>query len=129
MAFFVPPSLYLVHHQLSLVYQFWLHTEVIGKLGPIEYIFNTPSHHRVHHGQYLPSNGIQWLVNNFDFTKKDATSSAWTPISAPGSSSGTECSVLSKKNSTTCPSFTDWSIRSSPSIPSTCRYRSRYRYL
>merc|ERR1712071_433832 len=50
MAFFVPPSLYLVHHQLSLVYQFWLHTEVIGKLGPIEYIFNTPSHHRVHHG-------------------------------------------------------------------------------
>lgn len=50
MALFVPPSLYLVHHQLSLVYQFWLHTEVVGKLGPIEYVFNTPSHHRVHHG-------------------------------------------------------------------------------
>ncbi|MDN4164087.1 sterol desaturase family protein [Cytophagales bacterium LB-30] len=33
------------------VYQFWIHTETIGKLGPIEWIFNTPSHHRVHHGR------------------------------------------------------------------------------
>jgi sterol desaturase/sphingolipid hydroxylase (fatty acid hydroxylase superfamily) len=34
---------------LNLFYQFWLHTELIGRLGPIEWIFNTPSHHRVHH--------------------------------------------------------------------------------
>lgn len=33
------------------LYQFWIHTETIGKLGWLEYIFNTPSHHRVHHGR------------------------------------------------------------------------------
>jgi hypothetical protein len=36
---------------LTTVYQFWIHTETIGRLGPLEYIFNTPSHHRVHHGR------------------------------------------------------------------------------
>lgn len=44
----------------SLLYQFGLHTETIGRLPrPIEWIFNTPSHHRVHHGsqhQYLDRN-------------------------------------------------------------------------
>ncbi|MBA3551045.1 sterol desaturase family protein [Patescibacteria group bacterium] len=40
--------------QLCMVYQTWLHTELIGKLHPIfEYLFNTPSHHRVHHGSNL----------------------------------------------------------------------------
>lgn len=34
---------------LNLLYQFWIHTELIPKLGPLEWIFNTPSHHRVHH--------------------------------------------------------------------------------
>lgn len=35
---------------LNLLYQFWLHTELIGRLPrPIEFLFNTPSHHRVHH--------------------------------------------------------------------------------
>ncbi len=35
---------------LNLTYQFWLHTEAIGKLPRwFEYVFNTPSHHRVHH--------------------------------------------------------------------------------
>jgi sterol desaturase/sphingolipid hydroxylase (fatty acid hydroxylase superfamily) len=33
------------------LYQFWIHTEMIGKLGPLEWFFNTPSHHRVHHGR------------------------------------------------------------------------------
>lgn len=33
------------------LYQFWIHTETIGKLGWLEYILNTPSHHRVHHGR------------------------------------------------------------------------------
>lgn len=37
---------------LSLVYQFFIHTTLIGKLHPaIEYLWNTPSHHRVHHGR------------------------------------------------------------------------------
>ncbi|MEM6260843.1 MAG: sterol desaturase family protein [Planctomycetota bacterium] len=42
-----------------LAYQTWLHTELIGKLGPLEWVLNTPSHHRVHHGcddQYLDKN-------------------------------------------------------------------------
>jgi alkylglycerol monooxygenase len=44
---------------INLLYQFWIHTELVGKLGPIEWIFNTPSHHRVHHGcntRYLDRN-------------------------------------------------------------------------
>ncbi len=42
-----------------LAYQTWIHTETIGKLGPFEHVFNTPSHHRVHHGsdaKYLDRN-------------------------------------------------------------------------
>jgi sterol desaturase/sphingolipid hydroxylase (fatty acid hydroxylase superfamily) len=35
----------------SLLYQFWLHTRLIGKLGPLEGILNTPSAHRVHHAR------------------------------------------------------------------------------
>ena len=44
---------------VSLLYQFWLHTELVGRLGPLEWAFNTPSHHRVHHGtqaEYLDRN-------------------------------------------------------------------------
>jgi sterol desaturase/sphingolipid hydroxylase (fatty acid hydroxylase superfamily) len=43
----------------SLLYQFWLHTEAIDRLGPLEWFMNTPSHHRVHHGKnvrYLDKN-------------------------------------------------------------------------
>ncbi len=43
----------------NLLYQFWLHTETVPKLGWFESIFNTPSHHRVHHAvnpQYLDRN-------------------------------------------------------------------------
>lgn len=29
----------------------WIHTEIVSTLGPLEYILNTPSHHRVHHGR------------------------------------------------------------------------------
>jgi len=53
LALFVPPSVFAVHVQFNLLYQFWIHTEVIGNLGPLEYILNTPSHHRVHHGRNL----------------------------------------------------------------------------
>ncbi len=55
-----PPWLFLKAQILSHLWQFFLHTEKIGKLHPwIEFIFNTPSHHRVHHGteeQYLDKN-------------------------------------------------------------------------
>ena len=41
-----------IAYALSLVYQFFIHTTVIDKLpAPFEWIFNTPSHHRVHHGR------------------------------------------------------------------------------
>jgi len=51
LAFFFPPPLYFIHDQFNLLYQYWIHTQVIGKLGPLEYILNTPSQHRVHHGR------------------------------------------------------------------------------
>lgn len=45
-----PPHMILTMQAISLLYQFWLHTASIGKLGVLEDVFNTPSHHRVHHG-------------------------------------------------------------------------------
>ncbi|KAM9512598.1 LOW QUALITY PROTEIN: alkylglycerol monooxygenase [Salvelinus alpinus] len=51
MALAVPPSVFAVHIQFNLVYQFWIHTEVIRDMGPLEWVLNTPSHHRVHHGR------------------------------------------------------------------------------
>ena len=56
----VPPWMVFASFSVSLIYQFWIHTERIGKLWrPIEFVFNTPSHHRVHHGmdpEYLDKN-------------------------------------------------------------------------
>jgi alkylglycerol monooxygenase len=46
-------------HTLSLAYQFCLHTQLVDRLGPLEWVLNTPSHHRVHHGcdpKYLDKN-------------------------------------------------------------------------
>ena len=54
-----PIEMILIQKSVSLVYQYWLHTELIGSLGWFEVIFNTPSHHRVHHGRnpiYLDRN-------------------------------------------------------------------------
>lgn len=60
------PIWVLFMQQISLIYQFWIHTETIHKLPkPIEYIFNTPSHHRVHHGtnlHYLDKNHAGILI-------------------------------------------------------------------
>ena len=50
LAFFVPPAIFLIHSQFNLLFQFWIHTELIDSLGPLEYILNTPRHHRIHHG-------------------------------------------------------------------------------
>jgi alkylglycerol monooxygenase len=50
----------------NTLYQFWIHTETIGKLPRwIEFIFNTPSHHRVHHGRdpkYIDKNHAGSLI-------------------------------------------------------------------
>jgi len=44
---------------LNTLGQFWIHTQLVGRLGPLEWVLNTPSHHRVHHGcngRYLDRN-------------------------------------------------------------------------
>lgn len=49
----------------NTLYQFWIHTEKIDKLGPLEWILNTPSHHRVHHGRnpkYIDKNHAATLI-------------------------------------------------------------------
>lgn len=45
---------------LNVLYQFWLHTRLIGRLGWLELVLNTPSHHRVHHGR-----NAKYLDRNF----------------------------------------------------------------
>jgi sterol desaturase/sphingolipid hydroxylase (fatty acid hydroxylase superfamily) len=54
------PVMFLICHQLAVIYQFFVHTELVGKLPwIIEYIFVTPSHHRAHHGvnaEYIDKN-------------------------------------------------------------------------
>ena len=53
------PWMILTAQAWSLLYQFWIHTESIRTLGPLEWFMNTPSHHRVHHGaniEYLDRN-------------------------------------------------------------------------
>ncbi len=50
MALAIPPTHALVHIQFNLLFQFWIHTECVGTLGPLEHVLNTPQHHRVHHG-------------------------------------------------------------------------------
>ncbi|MEZ5014143.1 MAG: sterol desaturase family protein [Chitinophagales bacterium] len=58
-AFYLPlacigfdPVMFIVISQFQTLYQFWIHTKTIHTLpAPVEYIFNTPSHHRVHHGR------------------------------------------------------------------------------
>ena len=59
------PWMIVTQQAISLLYQFWLHTEAIGRLGPLEHVLNTPSHHRVHHGanpQYLDRNYAGVLI-------------------------------------------------------------------
>lgn len=61
-----PPALIIFQHGLSLVYMFWFHTEVITRMPNwFEAVFNTPSHHRVHHAsnpRYLNANFGGFLI-------------------------------------------------------------------
>lgn len=59
------PLMILFMMSLNLIYQFFQHTQFVGKLGIIEWIFNTPSHHRVHHAinvKYLDRNHAGTLI-------------------------------------------------------------------
>jgi len=65
-AFYLPlsfigfdPIMFLTVSSFNTLYQFWIHTRIINKMGPLEWILNTPSHHRVHHGsdpKYIDKN-------------------------------------------------------------------------
>ncbi len=67
----------------NLLYQFWIHTEKIRRLPSwFEYVFNTPSHHRVHHGsneQYLDRNygGILIIWDRMFGTFEPEASASW----------------------------------------------------
>lgn len=77
MALIISPTHYLVHLQLNLLYQFWLHTDLVGKLGPLEWIFNTPTHHKVHHGTQRIAFNVFPIKVSYRSMTKEATSSVW----------------------------------------------------
>ena len=57
--FGIPPSAVATARGVNLIYQFWIHTKAIDRIGRAEATLNSPSHHRVHHGtnpQYLDRN-------------------------------------------------------------------------
>lgn len=61
----VPPDLFGIAGLIVLVYQFWIHTEHIGRLGWFDRVFSSPSNHRVHHAvndEYLDRNYGGMLV-------------------------------------------------------------------
>jgi sterol desaturase/sphingolipid hydroxylase (fatty acid hydroxylase superfamily) len=63
--FGVRPELVVQARGINLLYQYWIHTDTIRRLGPLERVFNTPSHHRVHHGrnrQYIDRNHGSILI-------------------------------------------------------------------
>lgn len=90
------PQTFILAASVHTLYQFWIHTKAIGKLHPwIEYWFNTPSHHRVHHGvnpQYIDKNHggilIIWdrLFGTFEEEKEEVkygitqNIESWNPV-------------------------------------------------
>ena len=59
------PIMVFTMQSISLIYQFWIHTEVIHRMGWLEWVLNTPSHHRVHHAsdaEYLDRNHAGILI-------------------------------------------------------------------
>ncbi|MFC2176296.1 sterol desaturase family protein, partial [Bacteroidota bacterium] len=59
------PVMFVAVSTFNTLYQFWIHTTTIKTLGPLEWIINTPSHHRVHHGsnpKYIDKNHAGSLI-------------------------------------------------------------------
>ncbi len=95
--FYVPVALLGVHPVVIVtvgafvtLYQFWIHTQAIGRMGPFEWLFNTPSHHRVHHGsdpKYIDRNHagtlIIWdkLFGTFQREEEEPVYGITTPLS------------------------------------------------
>ncbi|MEQ1568605.1 MAG: sterol desaturase family protein [Myxococcota bacterium] len=61
----VPVEVFALHTALNTLYQFWIHTETVRTVGPLEWVLNTPAHHRVHHAinpAYLDKNYAGVLI-------------------------------------------------------------------
>ena len=61
----LPPEVFITLSTINTLYQFWIHTRLVGKLGPLEWVLNTPSHHRVHHAidpEYIDKNYAGILI-------------------------------------------------------------------
>jgi sterol desaturase/sphingolipid hydroxylase (fatty acid hydroxylase superfamily) len=56
----VPPRILVTMLALNLLYQFWIHATWIPRLGPLEWILNTPSSHRAHH-----ASNVEYLDGNY----------------------------------------------------------------
>ena len=87
----VPWRIVGVCYALNVVYQFWLHTRLVGRLGSLELVLNTPSHHRVHHGvdpKYLDRNYggvlIVWdrLFGTFQREEEEPTYGVTRPLAS-----------------------------------------------
>lgn len=94
--FYVPIAVLGVHPLTILtvgafvtLYQFWIHTKAITRMGPLEWILNTPSHHRVHHGsdpKYIDRNHagtlIVWdmLFGTYQREEEEPTYGITTPL-------------------------------------------------
>jgi alkylglycerol monooxygenase len=92
-----PPVMVIGGVTLDTLYQFWVHTRTVRSLGPFEWVMNTPSHHRVHHGldpEYLDRNYggifIVWdrLFGTFEPERREPTYgtvkplATWNPLAA-----------------------------------------------
>ena len=61
----VPVKIFIILGPIHFFFQFWYHTQLIGKMGLLEYFLVTPSHHRVHHAinpEYIDKNYGQILI-------------------------------------------------------------------
>jgi sterol desaturase/sphingolipid hydroxylase (fatty acid hydroxylase superfamily) len=86
-----PPLVFFVCSAVNTIYQFWLHTQLIGRLGPLEAVLVTPSHHRVHHGRnpiYIDRNHggtfILWdrLFGTFQREEEEVVYGITTPLAS-----------------------------------------------
>ena len=84
-----PPLVFITCSSVNTLYQFWLHTQAISRLGPLEEVLVTPSHHRVHHGRnpiYLDRNHggtfIIWdrLFGTFEREGEEVVYGITTPL-------------------------------------------------
>lgn len=85
------PLMFITLSSFNTLYQFWIHTRAIKSLGPFEWILNTPSHHRVHHGsnpKYIDKNHagtlIIWdrLFGTFQKEEEDVYYGITTPLAS-----------------------------------------------